>query len=103
MPGAEYRTEPGCCAASSPCQEVDQFFSRESRFPQQGHQRALRHITIVLGNHCAAARRWMVVNVVAASCVVEDEAVLLKEANDLARFDSRKPWHHLLLYQLRIL
>ena len=42
----------------------------------------------MLGNQCAAARRWRVVNIVAARCVVEDEAVLLKEANDLARFDS---------------
>jgi hypothetical protein len=59
-------------------------------------------ITLVLWNDGPAARRWMVVDVMAAGSVVEDKAILFKKANDLARLDRGELRHHLRLYQLRI-
>ena len=43
----------------------------------------------------------MVIDVMTARRMVEDEVVLFKKANDLARLDRGELGHHLLLYQAR--
>jgi len=85
------------------CQEVDQFFASEACFPQQRYESAFGQIAIVLWNYGTTARGVMIVDAVAAGGVIQNEAVLFKEADDLSRFDRRNFRHHLLLYQLRIL
>lgn len=82
-------------------QEINQLIASEARFPQQRHQSAFRQIAIVLRNDRPTARCRMVIDVVAASRMVEDEVVLFKKADDLARLDRGELAHHLLLYQAR--
>jgi hypothetical protein len=89
--------------SSFSCQEVDQFFASEACFPQQRHESAFGQIAIVLWNYGTTARGLMIVDAVAAGGVIQNEAALFKEANDLSRFDRGDFRHHLLLYQLRIL
>ena len=85
------------------CQKADQFFASEACFSQQRYESAFGQIPIVLRDYSTTARPLMVVDAVAARHVIQNEAVLFKEANDLSRFDRRDFRHHLLLYQLRIL
>jgi hypothetical protein len=38
-------------AILSSLQKINEVFPRKSCFPEQGHERTLRNITVVLGNH----------------------------------------------------
>jgi len=63
---------------------------------------AFRQIAVVLRNNSASARSRMIVDVMAAGCVVKDEAVRFEKADDLARLDGRELGsHHTPLYQGR--
>ena len=46
-------------AGSSSSKKVDEFFARESRFPQQGHQSSFWQVAVVTGNYRSAARGGM--------------------------------------------
>jgi len=56
--------------------ERNQVFSTETRFPEQGHQRAFWYITIVLRNDGAATPGRVVVDEVAPRRVIQDKAML---------------------------
>jgi hypothetical protein len=61
----------------SAMQKIKQVFSGETRLSEQRHESALRHITIVLRDHGSTPEGGMVINEVAARCVVEYESVTL--------------------------
>ena len=71
--------------SASLSQEVDQFFSRESRFPQQRHQCSLRQVAIVLKHYRSPSGSGIIENEMAARGVIQDEAIALEKANDLPR------------------
>lgn len=72
-------------SALSVLQKLNQLIAGEARFPEQGEESAFRDVAVVLGNHSAAFRSHMVIDKVAARSMVQNEAVLLKEFNDVAR------------------
>jgi hypothetical protein len=57
----------------------------------------------VLRDDCSTAGVGIVVDEVTAGCVIQHKSILLKETNNLTRFDSGEFRHQLLLYQLQIL
>lgn len=70
-------------------EEVDQLFSGEPCFSQQRYQSAFGQITIVLGDNCPPAGSWIVEDEVTAGRVVECEAVLFQESDELTRPNGR--------------
>jgi hypothetical protein len=64
-----------CQTVLSSLQKINEFFPRESRFPQKRQESALRYVTVVFRHHGSTSEDGMVVNEVAARCVVEHEAV----------------------------